>query len=97
MENEVNTLVKSLKNKTDVIISLYEKSLQEIKVLEQQKSELMKMLEEKDLKIDEVEDKHNKLKLAKAFESTSTDSQEAKARITKIVREIDKCIALLNR
>jgi hypothetical protein len=48
----------------------------------------------KELKV--LRNENEKLKLAKAFTS-SDDSKDAKLQISKIVREIDKCIALLNK
>jgi hypothetical protein len=37
------------------------------------------------------------LKLAKAIALTDDTSHDAKIKVNRIVREIDKCIALLNR
>jgi len=55
----------------------------EIKTLRQQKFEL--------------DQKQEKLKFANIVLSGTDENREAKNRINKIVREIDKCIALLNR
>ena len=40
--------------------------------------------------------KMENLKLAKVFSASDDDKQDAKQKINKIVREIDKCIAQLN-
>lgn len=40
--------------------------------------------------------KYDNLKLAKVFIASDDEKQDAKQKITKIVREIDKCIAQLN-
>lgn len=45
----------------------------------------------------ELVQKLEKLKLANLILSGSDENREAKNRINKMVREIDKCIALLNR
>ena len=55
------------------------------------------MLKEKEAYILEIEEKNKKLQLAGAFKSSSDDAQDAKLKIGKIVREIEKCIALLNK
>ena len=47
-------------------------------------------------KYKEQEEKINRLQLAEAFKSSSTDVKEAKQKIGKIIKEIDKCISLLN-
>jgi hypothetical protein len=40
--------------------------------------------------------KYENLKLAKAIESGSGDNQAARNKMNKLMREIDKCVALLN-
>ena len=54
-------------------------------------------LREQEEEINELKQQNNTLKLAKAFTAESEESQDAKLQINRIVREIDKCIALLNR
>jgi predicted nuclease with TOPRIM domain len=41
--------------------------------------------------------KYENLKLAKMLAASDDDSKDAKNKIQKLVREIDKCIALLNK
>ncbi len=44
-----------------------------------------------------LEEKNKKLQLADAFKASSGDTRDAKLKIGRIVREIDKCMALLNK
>ena len=44
-----------------------------------------------------LEQKYENLKLAKMLVVSDDDNKDAKNRIQKLVREIDKCIALLNK
>ena len=44
-----------------------------------------------------LEQKYENLKLAKMLIASEDENKDAKSRIQKIVREIDKCIALLNK
>lgn len=44
-----------------------------------------------------LEQKYENLKLAKMLAVSDDDNKDAKNRIQKLVREIDKCIALLNQ
>ena len=60
-------------------------------------TELEEKLKEQDTLIKELKQENNTLKLSKAFVSENGGAQEAKLQINKIVREIDRCIALLNR
>ena len=65
--------------------------------LKQQYEDLMKSVQQKQSLINELEMKNQKLSLVKGIAGDGEESQEAKIQINKIVREIDKCIALLNR
>jgi transcription antitermination factor NusA-like protein len=44
-----------------------------------------------------LEQKYENLKLAKMLVASEDENKDAKNRIQKLVREIDKCIALLNK
>jgi len=44
-----------------------------------------------------LEKKYDNLKLAKMLAASDVENKDAKNRIQKLVREIDKCIALLNK
>ena len=76
------------------LISLYEKAKREKDEirdeLEQKKAEAERYLK----LIKELEKQIDNLKLKNAFLATSGD-EEAKERIDRLIREIDKCIALL--
>jgi predicted nuclease with TOPRIM domain len=65
--------------------------------LEERNEELQQMVQQKQSQISELEEKNQKLSLMKGLIADSDDARDAKVRINRIVREIDKCIALLNR
>jgi len=44
-----------------------------------------------------IEQKYENLKLARMLNVSDDENKDAKNRIQKLVREIDKCIALLNK
>lgn len=44
-----------------------------------------------------LDQKYENMKLAKMLVASDDDNKDAKNRIQKLVREIDKCIALLNK
>lgn len=44
-----------------------------------------------------LEQKYENVKMAKLLAASGDDNKDAKGRIQKLVREIDKCIALLNK
>ena len=64
--------------------------------LEQKEEKLTITVEQHKLTIKELEEKNSLLKVSKSLESID-DSDDVKKKITRLVREIDKCIGLLNR
>lgn len=73
------------------------------KALEQESQELYNMVDERDKTIqqlkqqnEEWQKKYNDLKVARMIEITTEDTEGAQKRIAKLIREIDKCISLIN-
>jgi dsDNA-specific endonuclease/ATPase MutS2 len=46
---------------------------------------------------DELKKRYESLKVAKVLAEGDPENQAAKQKITKLIREVDKCIALLNQ
>ena len=97
MTSEQDVLIQRLKEKVQIIISRNERAknendvlLSEIKILK----EKLKSLEQEN---SELSKKYENLKLAKTIAVTSNESHDAKIKINRIIREIDKCIAQLNK
>ena len=94
-------------NQDDVIFLLEGKINQVIHVaegfkadadrLQQQVDELLGTLYVKNKEIEVLESKYQSLKLAKTLTSSPEDVKNVKLQVNRMVREIDKCIALLNR
>ncbi|MDD4033380.1 MAG: hypothetical protein PHS48_09080 [Bacteroidales bacterium] len=51
----------------------------------------------KDQELGALQEKFDKLKIAKALSGDTEQKRDAKLVIQKMLREVDKCIALLNR
>ena len=96
MENNAD-IVSRIKDKIQQLIWLHENERNKTSRLELKIEDLERQLAEKTAKIEAVEETNRKLRLAAAFKTGSSDAQDAKIKIGKIVREIDKCIALLNK
>ena len=97
MTERETLLLREFKEKLDKIIGLHQKmkaecqfNIEEIKRLNEQISSLSSL--NQDL-LKKVED----LKFAKSLAGANEDSHEAKIKINRLVREIDKCISLLNK
>ena len=91
-EELINKLQLDLKK----LIHLFEKEKETNKELIRQHSELSKQLVSKEREIESFEVKYNTLKMARSL-SGGDDTLETKVKVSNLVREIDKCIALLNR
>jgi cell fate (sporulation/competence/biofilm development) regulator YmcA (YheA/YmcA/DUF963 family) len=89
-------MLAELRKKIDRLISLYETANMEKNALTNEKAELQAIINEKNNKIKELEKRMETLQLVNAFKAGSLDQQEAKQKIDKIVRKIEKCIAMLN-
>ena len=48
------------------------------------------------LRLAQADHKYNSLKMAKMLEITDGDLEGAKARVSKMIREVNKCISLLS-
>lgn len=94
---ESNVFIENLKDKFKSLVFLYEKSLADKKLISEESTNLKKRLEIQESSYEELKRKYETISLAKAFTTSGEDSHEAKIKVNKIVREIDNCIALLNR
>jgi hypothetical protein len=96
MDSNHDQLVIRLKEKVDTIVSLLEKSEEDRNRLQKEKIQLSEQVRLRTTAFEELERRYETLKLAKAILGSGENSHDAKIRVNRIVREIDKCIALLN-
>ena len=96
MTEEEKKLLNSFETQLRHLIYLHDE-------LKRENAELKKLLEIEKLKnekvqaqYDELEVSYTNLKTATAISLTGSDVKETKLRLSKLVREVDKCIALLN-
>ncbi len=87
----------SIKQKVQTLVFMYERIKQENELLKAQKAQLEVTLKAKELAYNELEERYSRLKLAKVLKASDSDMHEAKIKVNRIVREIDRCIALLNK
>ncbi|MDR2292238.1 MAG: hypothetical protein LBE11_02030 [Prevotellaceae bacterium] len=89
-------MLAELKKKINRLISLYETTNSEKDTVIKEKAELQAIINEKNNKIKELEKRIETLQLVNTFKTGSLDQREAKQKVERIVREIEKCIAMLN-
>jgi len=73
---------QELKKENEELFAIVEKSEQDIKSLK--------------AKLDQAENDYRSLKMAKMIEITDGDLQGAKDRLARLIREVNKCIAVLS-
>ena len=96
MTEEEKKLLNSFETQLRHLIYLHDE-------LKRENAELKKLLENEKLKnekvqaqYDELEVSYTNLKTATAISLNGSDVKETKLRLSNLVREVDKCIALLN-
>ncbi len=92
---DLSLLASGVKQKVEKLIAKQSELKEENENLLQQIEKINKELEEKSQQVSELEDKVKMLKIAGSVDSEST--KEVKLKINELVREIDKCIAQINR
>ena len=96
MEDEYQNMINELKEKIRKLIALHEGSKQEKIQLQEDNNKLRNQLKQKEAEYTNLKEKYSRLELAKGLAS-SESTHDAKIKINRIVREIDNCIALLNK
>ena len=86
-----------LNNKLDELISRYNTLKSEVADLKTGNEVLRGKLQEQEVKLKELEIKYERVKLSGALLGEGENGLEARRKITELVREIDRCVALLNR
>ena len=97
MINDNEELIGTLQANIQRLQSLYEKEKAARIALTKEKSELSELIAKNEVEKESLEAKINTLKLAKSLSGVNNDMHESKVKVANLVREIDKCIALLNR
>jgi predicted nucleic acid-binding Zn-ribbon protein len=86
-----------LNRKLDELLNRYNNLNTEVTNLKNGNDVLKAMLHDREEKMKEVEIKYERIKLSGALLGEGENALEAKKKITELVREIDRCVALLNR
>ena len=84
-ETRVRQLIlkfQELKKENQDLYAMVEKAEQDVKDLQ--------------AKLTQKDNDYNALKMAKMMEITDGDLESAKARVAKLIREVNKCIAILS-
>ena len=97
MSVEHAEILEGIREKIQSVKSRLQEKEEENDRLRKQNDDLQQVVQQKQSVIDVLEQKNQQLSLVKSIMADSEDAHDARIRINRIVREIDKCIALLNR
>jgi coenzyme F420-reducing hydrogenase delta subunit len=88
--------LKILNRKLDELLIKYNNLKTECQELKTGNEALNYKVQERDARIKELEVKYERIKLSGALLGEGENASEARKKITELVREIDRCVALLN-
>ena len=98
MAQDVNKTIDELKSKLAILMSMFSVQKSQNEQLKRDNEELKQTIDKQQNSIADLEQKVNTLQLAKAVSDSSGEGDKnARKYIEGIVREIDSCIALLNK
>lgn len=86
-----------LNRKLDELLDRYNNLKLEVTDLKSGNEVLKGMLQAREEQMKELEIKYERIKLSGALLGEGENAFEAKKKINELVREIDRCVALLNR
>lgn len=89
--------LEGIQQKASHLLSLCDALKEENELLTKENERLTHIAESQLLNTKELEEKLRIIKMAKSFSDTNEKTLDIKEKINEFVREIDKCITLLNR
>ena len=93
--------MKNIVNKIEVklgkLIAKYQQVKQEKLILQQENEDFVASLKLKEIEILNLHEKVKLMNISKSVDASKQEVKETRLKINEYVREIDKCIALLNK
>ncbi|MBP3565681.1 MAG: hypothetical protein IJN45_01465 [Alistipes sp.] len=91
------SIIKHIEAQTERIISQYEKLEEQCHQLREERDALRSQVREQEEQLRELKAEVQRLRLAEGLSGNKTDKAKSRARINLLLREVDKCIALLTK
>lgn len=88
--------IHNLEDKLKTLLTNYEFLKEENEILLQNVAKLQHQINLNQQEIEDLNNKHNLLKIAKTIDGSNESTRETKLKINALIREIDKCIIQLN-
>jgi hypothetical protein len=97
MEGTQHSITDELKVQVRAVMTMCDQLKSENRSLTEENGQIVEKLRIKETECEELNNKFEQLKLTRTFQTGSEEAHEGKILVNRMVREIDKCIALLNR
>ena len=93
----MKNIVNNIEIKLGKFIAKYEKIKQEKLLLQQENDASIAALKVKEKEVLNLQEKIKLMNISKSVDASKQEVKETRLKINEYVREIDKCIALLNK
>ena len=93
----MKNIVNNIEVKLGKLIGKYQQIRQEKLVLQQENEDFVASLKLKETEILNLQEKVKLMNISKSVDASNQEVKETRLKINEYVREIDKCIALLNK
>ena len=93
----MKNIVNNIEVKLGKLIAKYHQVKQEKLILQQENEDFVASLKLKEIEILNLQEKVKLMNISKSVEASKQEVKETRLKINEYVREIDKCIALLNK
>jgi hypothetical protein len=93
----VKNIVNNIEVKLGKLIAKYKQIREEKLILQQENEGFVSVLKSKENEISELQEKIKLMNISKSVDASKQEVKETRLKINEYVREIDKCIALLNK
>ncbi len=97
MNNDNGATIGQLRNRVEKLVNLHEKLMQEYQQLKTQQEQLKSQIHSQQQQISELEEKNRVIRLGQMVSGSDQNTREIKLKINEYIREIDRCLALINR
>jgi len=92
----INNTLSSIELKVKKLVEYYTELKKKNSELDFEKTQLFEKLNAKEIEISSLQEKIKLINISKTVDVSSDDIKNTRMKINSYVREIDKCIALLN-
>ena len=95
--SDLKSIASSLESKIEKLVDLHHRTKKELSGLKTENTHLNQTVVQQKQAMKDLEEKSKVLKLSKSLSNTNENTTELKLKINELIREVDKCISLLNK